>query len=221
MIRKSTWILLALFVAALAFAWGFQRFQAQREAQITPTVGVETQPLLDIQESTLASLRVENDQGKFLVLGRNTEGLWTVLEPKGEGETDASQAESAITQLISLRSQFSLEMPDSLEKYGLLNPTHTITVAMNGGEKHILQVGSEAPAVSGYYIRLDNGFPQVVSKYSLDPVLEMIEKPPYVPTDIPTLPAEASGTPGATEGTEDLSTQPSTPVITPTATPQP
>jgi hypothetical protein len=218
MIRRSTWIFLGLFVAVLAFAWGFQRYQAQRKANTTPTAAVDSQAILDLQESSVANLRVENDQGQAIVLGRDTEGLWTVLEPQGGGKTDTGRAESAMTQLLSLRSQFALEMPDNLQEYGLLNPAYTITLTLNGGEKHILQVGMEAPAVSGYYIRLDNGPPLVVSKFSLDPVLEMIENPPYAATETPLILPDESGTPGAIPGT---GTPGSTTVPDATTTPQP
>ncbi len=199
MIRRSTWIALALFAAVLAFAWGFRRYQDQKAASVTPTLAAGNEKLLDVDESELASLRVEDDQGKFLVLGRNLEGMWIILEPQGGGETDTAAAESAITQLLALRAQFTLEMPDDLEKFGLATPQYTITVSSNGGEKHEIQVGSEAPAVSGYYVRLDGGAPQVVSKFSVDPILNMVAHPPYAPTATPTIPAEAGGTPGAPE----------------------
>jgi hypothetical protein len=218
MIRRSTWILLGLFALVLAFAWGLQRFQSQRQASITPTAAAGDQQLLDIQGSAVASLSVENDRGQSLVLGRDTAGLWTILEPQGGGETDTGRAESAITQLLSLRSQYALEMPDNLEDYGLLTPAYTLTLALNGGEKHVILVGKEAPVVSGYYIRLDGGLPQVVSKFSLDPVLEMIAEPPYAPTATPALLPEGSGTPGATLAP---GTPASTESIPASATPQP
>lgn len=195
MIRRSTWILLALFIFVLAVAWGFQRYKTSQAAKVTPTT-TSTEQLLQVQENTIVSLRVENDQGKAVVLGRNAEGLWTITEPQGGGQTDTAQAESAVTQLVSLQTQFSLGMPDNLAEYGLLKPAYTITLTLNGGEKHVILVGAEAPAVSGYYIQLDGSAPKVVNKSSLDPVLQMIGKPPYQATETPTPLPGASGTPG-------------------------
>jgi hypothetical protein len=200
MIRRTTWFVLALFLIVLAAAWGYQRYQAGQTAAATPTSSTEA--LLMLEANTLANLSLENDQGNPLVLGRDVAGMWTILEPQSEWQTDAGKVESAITQLLSLRSQFSLEMPDDLGKYGLLQPTYVITLNLNGGEKHVLLVGAEAPAVSGYYVQLDGGAPRVVSKFSLDPVLNMLKDPPYQATATPFPLPETSGTPDLTpEGT--------------------
>jgi hypothetical protein len=220
MIRRSTWILIVLFLLVLAAAWGFQRYKSQQAAEATPTAS--TEQLLDIQENTLASLRIENNQGQALVLGRNAEGLWTVTEPVGEGETDTAQVASAISQLISLRSQFTLEMPENLGNYGLLQPSYTVTLALNGGEKHVLLIGSEARAVSGYYIQLDGAAPRVVSKFSLDPVLEMLKKPPYTATDTPIPdPTGTPGTPLPEDGAAPAGETPTVPPAASTPTPTP
>jgi hypothetical protein len=213
MIRRSTWILLAIFLLVLAGAWGFRRYQAGRPAQATSTPSTET--LLSIEANTLANLRIEDDQGKVLVLGRDVEGLWTIVEPQSEWLTDSAGVESGISQLLSLQSQFTLEMPDDLAKYGLLQPAYQITINLNGGEKHVLLVGSEAPAVSGYYVQLDGGAPRVVSKFSLDPVINMVEKPPYQATETPLPTLETSGTPGVTQEVD------STELPESTATPAP
>lgn len=200
MIRRSTWILLAIFLLVLAGAWGFQRYQAGRPAPATSTPSSEA--LLQIEANTLANLRIEDSQGKALVLGRDAAGMWTIVEPQSEWQTDSAGVESGITQLLALQSQFTLEMPDDLAKYGLLQPAYQITINLNGGENHVLLVGNEAPAVSGYYVQLDGGAPRVVSRFSLDPIINMLNNPPYQATETPPPTLETSGTPGATPEAE-------------------
>jgi hypothetical protein len=195
MIRRSTWVLLVLFLMVLGAAWGFQRYKTQQAAKATPTV-LETN-LFQVQENTLTSLRVENDQAKVIALGRDPQGMWVITEPKGSQETDTGQVESAVSQLLSLRPLVTMNMPDNLADYGLLKPSYTIILVSNGGEEHVLKIGAEARVSSGYYVQVDGSAPKVVDKYSLDAVTRMISYPPYKSTETPA--PGLSGTPGATE----------------------
>lgn len=187
MIKRPTWILLALFAVVLAGAFIFQRTRDETDIEATPTA--ELQALLDVSSDAIASLKIEDAQGRAVALGRDEAGLWTVTEPEA-GETDLAQAESAVSQLVALRPMTRLEAASNLSAFGLLKPSHTITLVMNGGEKYVILVGDVTPTNNGYYVRLNENPPEVVNKYSLDAVIRMIEEPPYQPTATPELEVE-------------------------------
>jgi len=191
MIRRSTWIVLALFAAVIVFAWYFQANISPKLAEPTPTTMVSN--LWTLDENIIANVTLENTEGKRLVLGRDASGVWTVVDPQGEA-ADTAAIESAISQLVSMRVTTSLEPAADMVVFGLSEPAATIDVVLNGGEKHTLRVGDITPTGSGYYVQVDSNPPQVLSKYSLEVILRMLDSPPFLPTATPdlTLSPEAS-----------------------------
>ena len=193
MIRRSTWSLLALFVIVLGAGIFYQSKADEREAALaTPTTAAQS-ILLEIDESAIASIKIEDGAGKQFVLGRDEEGLWKITEPAG-GETDVAQAESGVSQLVGLRVMSRLEAAADLAIFGLNKSAYTITINMNGGQQHVISVGDITPTQNGYYVRLNGNAPQVVNKYSLDAFLQMLEQPPFQPTPTPEVSPQTDST---------------------------
>jgi hypothetical protein len=204
MVRRSTWILLGVFIIVLGVAWYIQRPKEGVSGEPTPTQSFQN--AFQFTETEIASLRIEDHQGNVMVLGRDQEGLWSVLEPQG-GATDAGEAESGITSLATLRFQ-SITNPNSdLSVYGLTVPSRTVTIALSGGEKHTMLVGDLAPTGDNYYVQIDGGSPVIIANYSLDPFLKMLENPPFqateTPTPGPTSTGEATPTNNGTKPAQD------------------
>ncbi len=211
MIRRSTWALVAVFVLLLAGTLVYQRYQDQQpkaEATSTPDPNGK---LFTIDEKTIVSLRIEG-AGKAVQIGRDSSGLWTVTEPKG-GPTDAGKVESAMSQLVDLGIIATLNPTTDLNVYGLGKAAYIITVGLNDGTKDVANVGSLTPTSSGYYVRLNDQTPKVVSKFSLDALLGLLENPPFQDTPTP-----AAGTPAPATGTPAAET-PASPTGAPTAAP--
>lgn len=193
MIRRTTWIYLAFFVALLGFAWYFQNSKEKAAAQVTPTPG--TQNLFNIEESSIKSLKIEDNQGKIVALGRDEKGLWSLTEPKAE-MTDISQAESAVSQLVSLTILSTVDPAPSADVTGLNPAIDTVTIDFNDGTTKVLQVGKVTPIQNGYYSQLDGGPVTVVNKYGIDAFLKLLSSPPVAtPTAVPTTVPESTSTP--------------------------
>jgi hypothetical protein len=183
MIKRPTLVMLAIFVIAIGGAVLFQRSQDDEALPPAPTAASDS-VFSDFSSAMVAILRIEDTQGQRIVIARDEAGLWEITQPEG-GETDLGRAESAVTQLLSLRTMSSLEAGPDLAIYGLNQPQYTLTLVLNGGERHQLKVGDEVPTRNGYYVQLNNNPPQAVNKFSLDPVTAMLQDPPFLPTPTP------------------------------------
>jgi len=199
MVRRPTWVLLAVFAVLIGLAIFWSRYQnGVRKSHPTPTPTPQ-QYLFTIDQAAVASFKITgNADGKTVLVTRDVNGQWSLVEPKAD-YTDVSNVEAALTQLASLTVQSSLPNSDNLAEYGLDKPTYTITINMNGGQQYIAQIGSATATSSGYYVIVSGGMPEIVSKYSLDAVLKLWSNPPIATATLtPTSTGAVATTTGVT-----------------------
>jgi hypothetical protein len=186
MIRRSTWILVAVFLLVLAGAFYWQqRAQAPGVAEVTP---VPTQAaLFPVTLDEVAGLRVEGSAGEAIVLAEDEDGLWQLQQPAGAG-TDQTQVESRLTQLTSMNVKTSLEPAADLSIFGLDSPAYRISLRTVAGQEYDLAIGDVVPTGDGYYVQLNDSPPQVVNKNSIDTFLGILAEPPVADTPTPGTP---------------------------------
>ncbi len=189
MIRRSTAIILALFVLLLAGTLIWQRQQKQVSEKTTPTPS--QQSLLNL-DGKITSLQISDSQGKMVDLQLNDKGEWQLKSPEAK-QTDVNAADNAISQLLSLQVLSTLEQTSS-EATGLVTPTYTILLKLDNGKQSIINVGKPTPTGSGYYVLTSDKKLSVVEKSGLDMVLGLVDNPPIVATPTP----EATVTPQVT-----------------------
>jgi hypothetical protein len=186
MVRRSTWILLLVFVILVAFAWLFQRYQTNKSSNVataTPTtVPVNLYNLANTQVNEInISDAAGNKIGLYLDLGTTK---WAITgEPVDKA--DSFQIASTSSQLFSLQAQETLTQTPPLETIGLVVPTDTITMTTSDGMQLITFVGSQTPIGSGYYVRVDSGPIVIVNKVIMDDILGLLKNPPLLPTATP------------------------------------
>lgn len=187
MIRRSTWIVLAMLLALVGFSFYLRERKASESASATPTNA--TPPLFEGGgEPTL--IRVEGSQGVAIQLSREGTGKWVLNAPR-EAEADQAAAEAAATQAGALRVLSTVQLGADI--IGLDHPDYTLTLAFGDSVEHKLRIGSLTPIQDGYYAQLDDGPYQVVDKLGLDELIGLQTAPPYPATATP----EASATPSA------------------------
>jgi hypothetical protein len=218
MIRRTTWIILAIFVILLGVVWAFPSIKGKLSASTKATATPETRFLVNLDEKNIQSLHAEDPAGKVVGLGRDANGVWTLLEPPGK-QIDLAAAESGVTQLLSLPITLTLEPAFDPASIGLNPAAYTITLDLMDGKKMVIKVGKLTPIKNGYYTQLDDGPVTVVNNYSLDAFLNMLDHPPVLETPTPTVSATATLT-------DNLTTTPAIPpspssTVTPAATNQP
>lgn len=187
MIRRNTWILLGIFVILLVGAWLFQRDNQDEEAQTTPTEGVSL--LFEIGERTITAIRIADNQDNAVAVMLNSDGSWELVVPEGEPGDEARIA-SAVSQAEQLRVLSPVESELDLGTIGLDPAQYTIEVTYSDGSEETAYFGDETPTGSGYYAYMqDNEQLQVVNKFSVDSLLDLLNDPPIA---APTTPAPES-----------------------------
>jgi hypothetical protein len=202
-VRTGTWVTLLVLVAVIAGALLINRnSEATAEAEITPT---EAETFVFDSGALVTSIEVRSLTADPVKIERNAENAWVLSQPD-EAEADPALAEAAATQISALKIVSEIEGDASI--FGFDEPTYTINIEFDNGEKHSLEVGDSTPTNSGYYVRLDETKMLILSLSSIDALTTLAAFPPYLFT--PTPPATA---------TPLLPTE--TPASTPEASPTP
>jgi hypothetical protein len=191
MIKRTTWILLAVFAALVGVAWILQRSNLTAKSQATPTA--EAQLLFNLDANALSSLKIQDGQGKTVELNKDQNGQWKLVEPLGD-VADSGQVDSTIRQFASMPVLNQLDPPPPPDATGLITPTYTVTLSSSDSQQHVAKVGAATSTGTSYYVQVNSGSVDVVSKSIVDGVLDLFNNPPLA-TPTP----EASPTPVASE----------------------
>lgn len=213
MIRRSTWILLLVFVAMVGLGWYLNARKQAVAAQATPTAGTEY--LLPTDAGVVTALKIEG-KDSLIEIQRNAENKWEIKAPN-PAEADQGMVEAGITQLSALRVLGRVEI--DLELVNLKTPDYKVSVTYSDGKTYTFEVGAVTPINTGYYVRKSDGTVVVVSKVGLDSLLKLLTNPPYLATPTPTITPTPEVTdtpvPEATPTPTESSTSESTPTVTP------
>ncbi len=195
MVKKQTWILLALFLALAGYAI-YQKYNPRPETpdpDVTPSATfAPVEYLFPAEEGVVTSLSIEDHEGQVIGVERREDG-WVIIQPF---DAEASQAtvEEAASQITALTILNRLEL--DLAEAGLEDPAYTISVGFDSGRSFTVQVGDPTPTNSGYYARKEDGSILVISKYGMDALLNLLLYPPYEQTPTPSpMPATETPTP--------------------------
>lgn len=212
MIRRSTLVIITLFVIMLAVAIYLTRSGKLNQAQVQPTV--DKKNFLSIPVDLIHQIKIEDATGKYVTVERGSDGKWILVDPQ-LSPSDSTRIEQAINQFITMSVITTLEAGLAPEAVGMNPASSTITIYKTDGGLIKVQVGNVTAIGNGYYARLDQQAMQVVGKYALDQMLNLLSTPPVIVT--PTL--TFTPTPVIT-GTLQTSTPlvTFTPTILPTAT---
>lgn len=186
MIKQNTWIALIVFMLLLVVMLILQGVKTSKVAEVapTPTSGLLF-PQLDVGKIVAFTLQ-RSESFERLVLEK-MEGQWVLKEPAAE-MTDTAIVESNLSQLVSLRILSAPTLNATLEELGLKPPVYRILIQLEDGEQLVLNVGSETPTGSGYYLLTSYRRVVVVNKFALDTIIAMLDQPPILePTPTPTL----------------------------------
>ena len=199
MIRKTTWIIVLIFAVLLAAVFLWQRSQDEKAAEATPDVSeiaAGDQYLFNV-EGEIAGLRIEHVSDKAVGLAKDETGQW-MLTGASPSPLDSAAMDSVMGDLAMLSVVSTLQNPPQLEDLGLNPPSYRILVTLRNGDQLIASVGKVTPTGSGLYVLSGDRRVLIVSEYSLQSILDLVDNPPYPPTPYP-LPAEL--TPGAEQVT--------------------
>jgi hypothetical protein len=187
MLRRSTWIILGLFLLLLAGVYWQQRQQASATPGVTPTAASEV--FLFPDSASINSLRVEHVGSQTIEAARNPQGKWQLSWPQAPA-TDSGALDTAVTQLGQLTPLSLMTTPPTLQAAGLDKPTYRLLAGYTDGRQVILNVGKPSPVGGSYYVLVTGKGVFVVSSYGLDPVLNLADNPPVALPASETAPAQ-------------------------------
>ena len=193
MVRRSTWIVLGIFVLLLVSLLVYQRV-SKKEADEEPVVDIaELSNLEPIEQlfnipidAYVTGLLVENYEGGRVEIRRNgKEEDWLLIEPAGDADQDT--IDRVIDQILSVEIDESLTEEIGLDSLGLEEASKTISLRISNGGVFKLYIGDVTITNTSYYARITGRNPLVLKKFPLDSVLNWLDDPPIQdpPTSTP------------------------------------
>jgi hypothetical protein len=186
MVRRSTLILLVVFIILVGFAWILQHTQTNKqEAAATMTPTTTAAYLYNLNGRQVDDVNITDISGNQVEFYLDTtSGNWAIRDLPIE-QADSFQIESKTAQLLALQAVETLVQPPPLDSIGLGTPIYTITMTTADGGQWITNVGSVTAIGSGYYVKVGPDKIVIVDKVVMDDVLSLLTNPPLLPTATP------------------------------------
>ena len=182
--RKSTiFYILLLIILAGVYYYLNNREEPAADIAITLEPEPEVSYLFGFEDGTPSSIHIESKSGEIVEVARGADNAWLLTQPieaaADQGLVDAAAGQIAIMQILS-------RLPElAPQDVGLDDPEYKINLKFTSGVERNLEVGVITPTESGYYIRADGGEIVIVSRFALESLLDLLNNPPYLPTEAP------------------------------------
>lgn len=171
MIRKSTWILVVIFILLLGGALYLQKNPLpQKDVGVTPSPTPQPRLLGEWQSSDIQWIEVKQGADRPVTVSQDSSGQW-VINVDSTAAADAGKVEAVRSGIAEALIQATLPADYDLAALGLDAPTAVITLKNQTAEELIIMVGKETPTGSGYYVTVDQGVPMVVNQGVIDDIL--------------------------------------------------
>jgi hypothetical protein len=113
----------------------------------------ETPALVNVSDTALASIDIQKKDGSKVSLERKA-GKWNITAPTAY-PADQDAVSSVASALAPANADSVVdEKPGDVAKYGLTNPTVTVTAHEKGGRSDQLLIGDDVPGGSMVYVRV-------------------------------------------------------------------
>jgi hypothetical protein len=179
MIRRTTWILVVIFLLVLGGAVIWQRSREQAAAQVTPTQALAY--LFEATNNPIQELTVTSANGERVVAERGENGIWTLVVPEGQS-ADVGRIEEAAVNAGTLQVISSLNNPPALIDVGLEPARYEVQAILEDGQQHTVFIGNKTPTEGGYYAYHEGGSLVVVDPYGVDSLIALVNEPPIALT---------------------------------------
>lgn len=187
MIRRSTWILLGVFVLLLGLLYFLQQDGAGAPDEAALPTSAVMPNLFAFSMDEITGFRIANLDG-LAVEAEKAGDVWQLVQPQAAAElVDQSRIEGLLAQLTGVRLLTDADINASLSALKLQYPPHRLTITLAGGGTVVVAIGDTSVTNTGYYVSVDGGEPRLVSKMALDSFLGLLEAPPLLPTPVPTV----------------------------------
>lgn len=171
MIKRSTWILVAVFVVILALAVYFPRSPWAQTGE-EPTATPQPRLLADWTSERVHGIEITFNREEPYRLEFTADKRWHAVN--ADDLISQGKVEELLTSLMSLSVLRTLDPNTSLLATALDPGLYRITLNDAAGVKTTIVIGQVTATESGYYIQVDNGAPMIVTKHTIDSLLETL-----------------------------------------------
>ena len=187
MIRRSTWITLALFIVLAVLAWVLlpRVLKGDETIDATPTVQPTQALLYDLTTQEITWVRFANAEGAVVEVERGSaEGDWSVAG-EAEGTSDSQRISSIVGLISNMQVMRAFEVELGIETIGLDNPTYTMTLKTFTGDEIVTTVGNLNQVGSAYYVQVADDPSVLVARQVVDEIFSVFANPPLLATPTP------------------------------------
>lgn len=182
MVRKQTWILLAVLAVLVGVTLYLQKNPLPDNASVTPSATSQPVLLRNVQPNDINLVELLNSGEQTPVqISLDDQGGWTYTG-KEKSKADSGKMEQVRSEVTALRVIATLPVDYPADSIGLKTPAQTLTIGTKAGQKVSIRIGKETPTQDGYYVQIGLDAPAVVNKTALDGILNLIKEAVPVPT---------------------------------------
>lgn len=181
MVRRQTWILLAVFAVLLGGAYYLQKNPLPSSSGTeTPSPTTPARILKGgWNTSDIVWMELKGKQSSAVQLSRDNQGVW-MLTPEAI-TVEPGKAEEIRTQIADMRALANLPASFALDAAGFTAPAFILTVKNTQGQQSIIRIGNETPTATGYYVQVDDQAPVVIDKTVIDNITGKLTKENLTP----------------------------------------
>jgi hypothetical protein len=204
MIRRSTVVYVVLLLVAVGAYFYLNKREKPASVALTAEPTIQISHLFAADLGTPTDIRIEAKAGNTAEVAQGADKAWMVTQPI-EAKADQGAAEAAATQITTMHVLDTV--PDVDPKVvGLETPEYVLTVKFTQGAEQKIDIGVVTPSESGYYVRDPDGKVVIVTKDSVDALLELLNNPPYQETLTPSPTSTETLTPSPATATSEAAT---------------
>jgi hypothetical protein len=174
MVKRSTWVVVALFGTALIALLLVQRNPGLlQSATPTPAATAVANLLTGWSSQDVVEAVLIRAIGGTTTLTRGSDGAWNNA---AAGIVGPGKVEQLLSELLAAKILVELPSDYSLEDLHLAVPAQTITLRASDDRQTTIKIGGITPTQSGYYVKVDDRAPAAVSKYAIETVLRLFDE---------------------------------------------
>jgi hypothetical protein len=177
MIKRSTWVLLAVFAILLAVVLLLPKFKGTvAEPTSTTTPAIESPFTFAVGD--VVEFRVENRvDGSTLIAKRGDDNAWKLVQPDEE-LSPSNNVEGVVAGIVNIDLLSKIDPPPPADLSGLDSPIYTVTLVNKSGAEEGLVIGNLTPTSSGYYVQTDDGQVYVADQSKIYQAIDLSVRPP-------------------------------------------
>jgi hypothetical protein len=182
--RKTTLILVSVLILLGLYTYYYQASKNAPSPAATPAANTAVWNNTTADQIT-ALLITEKATNKQVAVSKDAQNQWQVTQPEAK-LADAGQLATLTTSLATLTYMANITSTTDLSPFGLVNPAYVLEAKLSTGASLKAYIGDKIPTGNGYYLLRDGDkTPLAVPDTSLQPFIDLLANPPYVPTPTP------------------------------------